>query len=214
MLKTLLTSAAVSLMAMSAQAATVSPLDVIPDADRDYFNGFESIQSGSNHPNTYTEDNIVVTQVSDQPNDIWTSYNPGGGEGAFSWYPNGGDYGYTKISLADGGSFDAIGMLMGSGNGSHVSIWYSLRLDGVEVDGGTFLHTRAFTYVGFSGGIFDEIWLRDGNPTRVGSLTDGSHNALALDSIEVSSVAPVPLPATLPFLLIGLGGFAALRRKS
>lgn len=214
MLKTLLTSAALSLMAMSAQAATVSALDVIPDGDRDYFNGFEGMGSGGAGVSTYTEDNIKVTQVNPGYG-IWNTYNPGGMEGAKSWYPNGGDNGYTSISLADGGDFDAIGMLIGSGNSSHDSIWYSLRLDGAEVASGTFAHTRAFTYIGFSDGVFDEIWIRDGSTTRTSSVTDGTHNALAIDSIEVSAadVAPVPLPATLPFLLVGIGGFAVLRRR-
>ena len=63
--------------------------------------------------------------------------------------------------------------------------------------------------------MFDEIWIRDGSTTRTSSVTDGTHNALAIDSIEVSAadVAPVPLPATLPFLLVGIGGFAVLRRR-
>lgn len=212
MLKTLLTSTALALMAVSAQAATVSPLDVIPDGDRDYFNGFEGMGSGGAGLFTYTEGNITVTQVNPGYG-IWTTYDPGGAEGGKSWYPNGGDNGYTSITLADGGDFDAIGMLIGSGNSLHSSIWYSLRLDGAEVAAGSFAHTRAFTYIGFSDGIFDEIWIRDGNPTRSSSVTDGSHNALAIDAIEVSAVAAVPLPATLPFLLAGLGGFAALRRR-
>lgn len=42
------------------------------------------------------------------------------------------------------------------------------------------------------------------------SLADG----LANYDAAVNGVAPVPLPASLPLMLVGLGGFAALRRRN
>ncbi|MEM6408497.1 MAG: VPLPA-CTERM sorting domain-containing protein [Pseudomonadota bacterium] len=50
--------------------------------------------------------------------------------------------------------------------------------------------------------------------TNVSSVLFDFNNASgAIDNFVVEAVAPVPLPAGLPLLLAGLGGFALLRRR-
>ena len=199
-------------------AVTVHTTDFIPDGSRTGFNGFESIPNDGTFytggAGPYTEGGISVTQINgDSGNDIWVTYRPPGGEGAFGWYPNGGDGGYTRITLSGGGDFANVGMLVGSGYGGDAAnpgafeLWEGATL----IDSGTFAHTTAFHYLGFSGGGFDTILLRDGSSAF--TFYDGTTNAITVDGIEISRA--VPEPETYAMLLAGLGllGFAARRRK-
>ena len=68
-------------------------------------------------------------------------------------------------------------------------------------------------------GLSDELFapgvlLATGDTLDAG-LIDFTSNPDAFDllTIEISQVAPVPLPASLPLLLAGLGGVAVLRRR-
>ncbi len=185
---------------MSAQAATIYTSDFIADNTRTNFNGFEGMGSGSSFAPLYTEGGITVQQISGAGNNIWTTYNPGGIQGSYIWYPSGGDYGYTRITLSSGADFFNVGMLVGSGNGSHYTVYFELRNNGALVQSGTFAHTVAMHYIGFGGGGFDEVLLRDGATGT--NAFNGTHNALALDAIEVSgSGTPVPEPMTLGYVL-------------
>jgi hypothetical protein len=89
-----------------AYGATVSLNNTISSPD--YFNGFEGATYNDYNSATYTEGNITVTQF----NGDVSSY-PGGMEGTKSWYSK--DFGYTKISLANGDDFGDIGFLAGVG---------------------------------------------------------------------------------------------------
>ena len=197
----------------AAQAATVQTTDYI--ASPTHFNGFEGIVGGSNGDfgPTYTEDGITVTQVNGRTNNIWTTATPYvGGQGNYSWYPNGGDLGYTDITMQGGGQFGDISFIAGSGwgGGAH-SLYYELALGGNVVQSGS-LSQVSGDWLGFSGGGFDEVRVRDSNGFT-SSLNDGQLNALAIDSIK--TVGAVPEPETYALLLAGLGavGWVARRKQ-
>lgn len=100
--------------------------DFINDSLRSNFNGFENI-TGSHYDGStaYMEDGITVQQINgDAGNDIWVAYNGSHQEGQRSWYPNGGDHGYTQISLSSGLNFEDVGMRIGSGFGQRTTKYY------------------------------------------------------------------------------------------
>lgn len=198
-------------------AIVVHTDDFIPAASVTSFNGFENIPNNGTHysggDGPYTEDGITVTQInSGKP--IWVGFfHP---QGSFGWYPDGGDQGFTQITLQGGGDFSSVEFQVGSGLGSGADkVLYEL------LEGGNVVLTGSIPgqgndvshYLGFSGGGFDAILIRDeqGNPSA--TVTDGGINALALDAIEV---AAVPEPST--FLTSGMVGLMGLgyawRRKA
>lgn len=195
----------------AAQAATVQTTDYI--ASPTHFNGFEGIGSHTDFGPTYTEDGITVTQVNGETNDIWTTATPYvGGQGNYTWYPNGGDHGYTDITLQGGGQFDDIGFIAGSGwSGGASSLYYELALGGSVVQSGT-LSLAFGQWLGFSGGGFDEVRVRDSYGST-SSLNDGQTNAFAIDSIK--TVGAIPEPETYALMLAGLGavGWVARRKQ-
>jgi len=202
--------------AVAVQAApVVHTTDFINNAERTQFNGFESVPSDGTMytgSGTYTEGGITVQQDSPAAFGIWVTYNPGGGEGNFAWYPNGGDNGYTTLSLSSGLDFGDVGFLIGSGNSTHSRAYFELWDDGALVLAGSVNHMTGFHYLGFEGGGFDTILLRDGVAGL--SMTDGTHNALAIDSIEVRASQQVPEPASMALAALGLAGLGITRRKT
>ncbi len=208
--------AALSISATMSQAATVSITDVIADGERDHFYGFEDLPSTGSFGATTSGDNITVTQVGGQSNDIWTGYLPGGGEGNRAWYANGGDRGYTAIRTTDGSDLDALGLLVGNGNSSNRTAHYSLRLDGAEVASGSFVNSGPLSYIGFTDVTFDEVYLISVITGAFSFFGDGTQNALVVDAIEVSlaDTPAVPLPAGGLMLLSGLAGFGLMRRRA
>lgn len=211
----LLTLCAV-LAAGAAQAApVVHTTDFINNAERTQFNSFESIPNdGSMYTGSgaYTEGGISVQQINPSPYGIWVTYNPGGRDGNRAWYPNGGDSGYTSLSLSSGLDFGDVGFVIGSGNYSHSLAYFELWDDGALVLSGSVAHGTSFHYLGFEGGGFDTILLRDGVAGR--SLHDGTHNALAIDAIEIRASQQVPEPASMALAALGLASLGVLRRKT
>ena len=178
-----------------------------------YFNGFEKIKTSGiffSGGTVYSEGGLTVTQYqADQGNDIWVTL--GNAEGVRSWYPNGGDNGYTGIELTSGEDFSEVSFLFSSwGSGS---LQYSLLNNGMEVLGGTYSSpSGVLTRAGFSGGGFDQLLLRSGSE---GSIGDARIQALQLDSIKADSlVAAVPEPGTFALLALGMAGMIVRRRKA
>lgn len=202
----------VSLVSPAANAITLHTSDFINDASRANFNGFESIQNdgmfytGGSGP--YIEDGIKVEQINGEPpNDIWINCDCATYEGSYSWYPTGGDFGYTKIAMADGSDFNDIGFYSSSG-GFPSLILFDLLLDGSSVfTGSTSVTNDSFYYIGFSGGGFDTVLVRDN--WGGGSFYSGTENGLTLDAIETSAV---PIPTAVWLFGSGLIGLIGISR--
>jgi hypothetical protein len=198
---------------LSLATPIVHTSDFIDDANRSHFNSFENIPSknglynGGSGP--YIEDGIRVEQINGDAGDsILVNYDPGGRDGQYSWYPIGGDRGYTQISLASGLDFDDVGFLIGSGIiPARGPAYFELLNDGIRILASSITHQSAFHYLGFEGGGFDTIRLWDGaNGTSV------PINTLFLDAIETRTrTSAVPEPGVLSMLGLGLLGLGATR---
>jgi hypothetical protein len=189
--------------------------DFIADGGRSHFNGFEAIPNdgafytGESGP--YTEDNITVSQVNGDPgNQIAIDYLWTGTQGIRSWYPSGGDFGYTQISMSDGSDFQDVGFNFFSGFGSNSLVMYELVANGTTVLSGT-APIMTENYLGFSGGGFDTIRIRD-DPSPPGEFYDGTNNAVTVDNIETA--VPEPTTFTLWMLLGSLGWVVGRRRRT
>ncbi|NUM34119.1 MAG: hypothetical protein HUU50_06225 [Candidatus Brocadiae bacterium] len=192
----------------SIQAVNIHTTDFIDNSQRTHFVAFGSSSSAVNL--VYIENGVRIQQVNGQSED--GSYFPNGGY----WYPNGGDYGYTKITRTDGLDFVNVGFQLYSGGGASTGA-YRLYNDGVFVTGGTFSIGSMFAlYVGFSGGGFDEIRVRDFYSTAPSTANhlnfyNGTPNALGLDSIELSGTS-VPEPHSLFLSLLSIIALFLLRK--
>jgi hypothetical protein len=190
-------------------------VDFIDDDSRTHFNGFEAITAvngfytGGSGP--YVEDTIAVQQVNgDAGNDMWVTFRYWeGSQGGFAWYPNTGDRGYTEISLLGGIDFQRVGFNYGSGGfyqtGLTSQILYELLHDGAVVLTGSADLTPNVNYLGFSGGKFDTIRVRDTLMVPGGAVTDGAYQALVIDNIEMRHNV-VPEPSA--FALFGIGAMS------
>lgn len=196
-----------------------------------HFNGFEGAvaQSSGAYPGgSYTEDGLRVQQII-QPgfgSSIRTNSVAGGFEGFQSWGPPGGDFGYTQIAKSDGSDFVDVGFLVGSiygtaasngnNNRSSVSIYYQLLDNGALVTSGT-LDNQAVDahWLGFAGGGFDEIRLRDNDISVNALYTQGRSNGLVVDSIKTrgDAVTAVPEPGGLALASLALGVMAGVLRR-
>lgn len=216
---------AMSLLTTLANASVqVFTSDFIPDDRRALFNGFEGADGGSTYflpiP-VYVEDNIRVDQVNGDtyPDiDLYNSSWHSAGANGQSWYPNAGDYGYTRITLADGSDFHQLGLYRGTG-GTTSRLFFELYDDAQLVASGSVSHTNEdlAQYLGFSGIRFDELLLAE--DTQFGACVNtgvrtGCFNALALDSIEVAVPEPgsARLAAAALTSLLLLSGIRSRRR--
>ena len=186
----------------------VNTTDFIDESSLTHFNGFEGFSNSfKNGKNYYEEGGIQVRQIFAQAgNDIILSSSI---EGERSWLPNGGDYGYTEITMASGDEFTALEFLFLGPNLNNQAVHYSLWNDGqVVFEGALDIGKKEQGVLGFEGGGFDQLFVRSGY--RNASIFDRSVNGLNIDSIQVISATstPVPEPSAIAIFLLAL---AALR---
>jgi hypothetical protein len=212
---TLAIAAMACFMAGSTQAAIVThSTDFIADATRSHFNGFEAIPNDGIHytggSGAYSEGGISVLQGNpDAGNTIWINYRPTGVTGNHAWYPDGGDHGYTQITMSDSSDFSDVGFAVSSGGGANTVFFELFNNGGLVMSGSS---AMASHYLGFSGGGFDMIRLTD-NCCGATNVSGGGYQALVVDSIETAGAA-VPEPASVAiFGIAGLGLALARRRK-
>lgn len=206
-----------ALSSLQAKAATLSFADVIPDVSRDYFNGFEALPQSITLPNTHSEGGITVTQVNfgGLVSSSALGWSP---QGLASWNPQFGLSHFSRITLTGGGSFGALGMLIGSGNILQTTtVWFRLWLNGAVVQTGSFTPSAITSYVSFLGGGFDTLDIRDATVPQTGFDNGGQPylSTIRLDSIEAlaPAPAPVPLPASALLLAAALGVAGLIRRR-
>ena len=181
--------------ARSVRAATVHTDDFIADASRTGFVGFESLPNALVGSRSHVEGALRIDQIQFQSSGARSDMLPAAfsPEGERGWLPNGGDFGYTRISRLDGGDFSSVGLLRGSLYSSDQKLLYALYDNGVQVQTGTvaphdFLSNAR--YLGFSGGGFDEVRLRDGQGTF--AFNDNIKNGLAIDAVETAGLSAPP----------------------
>ncbi len=201
-----------------------------------HFNGFEGAQAQSSGPypgDSYTEGGIKVTQqyAPSAGKSIRTDSVAGGFEGSKSWGTPFGDYGWTDITKSDGTDFVDVGFLIGSAYGRAVSggsntwssvyVYYELWNNGAKVFSDT-LNSQSVDahWLGFSGGGFDEIKLRDGGDfvNALDMSSRGFANGLFIDSIKTAGdragdSTPVPEPGSLALAGLAFGVSMAARRR-
>jgi len=212
-------------VAVPSQAAIgVHTSDFIADGTRTHFNGFESIpndgQFFTGGAGPYTEDTIQVQQINGDPGNaisvvvttVWTGF-----QGSYSWYPSLGDLGYSELSLAGGVDFQDVGFNYATGGSEliHRDILFELLDNGAVVLSGktpvtAYPYIGGPDYLGFSGGGFDTIRMRD--TSGGGSVTDGSFQALAIDNIETGGGSP-ELSTWMLLACSGLAGVVLRRRR-
>ena len=195
----------IALMAFLSQTAFSAPIlhtsGFINAVERTNFVDFESMGAMTTFGSTFTQDSVTVNQVNGVLTtcglSCWLSNS------TMTWYPDGGDNGWTEIARADASDFINIGS--GSGfSSSGKSVQYELLNNGLSILLDFIVTpTSADGYIGFSGGGFDQIRLH--NTLSSGSFGDGALSALATDNIELSGTAPVLEPGTLALLGLGFG---------
>lgn len=214
----LLTSLALAAMvACSAQAASVHLADIVatPTGVMD-FEDAPDLFNGAIGRNT---NGIRIQQInSDGGNDIWSASGLGDGR---SWYPSGGDDGWTRIRLVGGTNFDALSFFGGSGWITQPqSLYFELADDGAVVLSGTLDATFTGSWFGFAGGDFDEVRLRASQGQVTGLLDcpsggpggSGGCNNAWVDNIHIGA-AVLPLPSTAWLVLPALLAAAATTRR-
>jgi hypothetical protein len=195
-----------------AKAVSVLTTDFIADSDRTNFAGFEGLPfriDGGIH----IEDGLRIEQVNKYPHDIFitSQYLDWSPEGTRSWYPNGGDWGYTRITRTDGSDFVDLGLLRGSGHDPSASspallLMYQLFDDGNLVQQSTLLHQHSASYLGFAGGGFMGSLPRASSTiSPMGSLSTASNWRGSRSQSLNPPRSPCSAPASLASVWCGVG---------
>ena len=216
-----LTATALLISGLFTASAFAAPIvhttDFIPNNTRTALVDFETLPDSVAFGSSFSQAGVNVNQRNGQPNDIYTScWSCWANIDTRSWYPNGGDNGWTELSMANGFDFDSVGMDIGSG-GSQSSghfVQYELLDNGNRVLLGEFGVGANWTdvYLGFSGGGFDTVRLRSFVNSFGGApFGNGALQALAIDNIELATSQRVPEPGALALVGIALMGAALTR---
>jgi hypothetical protein len=197
-------------------AATVHLANIVPVATA--VNDFELAPAFL--ANTWAQQGVRAVQAFGDPGlgQMWMA--SGFGNGNRSWFPDGGDNGFTRIWLDTHEPFDGIAFFGGSGWLSpEQTMYYELALDNVVVLSGSLPATFFGSWFGFAGGDFDEVRIR-ASQGNVNGLFDcpsggigGNCNFAWLDDIRVGA-AVVPVPSTAWLVLPALLAAAGARRRA
>jgi hypothetical protein len=135
-------------------------------------------------------------------------------DGMRHWYPNGGDDGYTMISLESGGDFSNVGFRVANGGtptGWQPTLLYGLYSNDTLVSHGALTgQFPELQYLGFSGEGFNKIVLRTGKYRPHWSFEQNFYSAergmnyLYVDAIEVKAVPEVGVTPLLAVLVVFL----------
>lgn len=186
-------------------AISVHLSDFIPTVSRTNFNGFEGLPATATFTGPYTEDGVTVEEIETPPREIDTYYageidpNYAGRvqEGDRSWRGNGGSFGYTKITRADGSGFLNMGFRIANDNSEAGTMLYRLMSNGNLVLSGSFdMYSHRIGFLGFSGGGFDEVDARVAHSAYGWNGSDFFHfrggGSLHIDSVELADAVPEP----------------------
>lgn len=198
-----------------AQAASVHLANIVPaPGSVEDFTFAPNLSSGAIG---LASNGFNVNQINGDPGlDIWANSGLGNGK---SWYPDGGDDGYTRIKRNPGFNFEALSFFGGSGyTAAPQTMYFELLDDGVLVLSGTLDASFAGSWFGFAGGDFDEVRLRAtrGNVTALDSCPpqDPGYrcNYAWLDDIRIGTAA-VPEPGSAALALLALLAMRAPRQR-
>jgi hypothetical protein len=198
---------AVAALAPANAAVTVHTNSFITNVGS--YNGFEGLGPASYPGNTpYTEDGITVEYVGSAS--ITTTSQMM--EGNYSWYPNGGGAGYTKVTF---GPTNAVQFALGSGWLDGLpALQYQVLSAGNVIASGEFAGVSKYTgfsYFGFSGMPMDELRLQV--QSSAGNMfSPFAYEAGTYDAFTTGAVVPEPASWALMIAGFGLVG-AAMRRR-
>lgn len=192
-----------------------------PDAEATY----ESAPALLGGQPGWVEQGIRTEQVGGDGgnSDIWTASGLGNGDA--SWFPDGGDDGYTRITRTLGQNFGSVSLFAGIGwldpDGPSL-IAYELLDDGVAVLAGSLAAPFTGGVFGFTGGDFDELRLRAYRgplPTfdTCVPVANARCNYLWVGQVRISddpTTLPTPPAAALVALGLALLGWQRRRKPA
>lgn len=220
-----LTLLALTTLALTASspswAATVSFVSTNPIGSPDLLTDFSSLPVTNISGAARNLDGFTIQQINGDPgNSIFTfitmapppnSPLSGSADGKI-WYPAGGDFGYTKLTLTSGDNFGDVGLFVGSAVSTSF-LAYQLLDNGLNVGSGVLSgNTGKFHWLSIAGGGFDTIYLKDGGTNNINFITPNK-NYLALDKVLVDQPTIVPVPGAVWLMGSGLLGLLSLKRR-
>lgn len=203
------------LLSLAANASIALPIptatDFIAAGSRTNFVDFEAYGEQTNGLQVFIHDGVRVEQVNGDGDGILSTCRSAcwWSNDTLSWYPNGGDHGWTEISRADGSDFVHMGLRVsnitpGGGGLSHYLMFEVLNDGASLLVGSAILPGGHDGFIGFTGGGFDvvRLLLPDFGCCGTSTFWTGELQALAIDDIELANV--IPEPETYALLLAGL----------
>jgi len=200
----------VGLLALFAAAITPAHADVIT---------FDTapLSSSSGFTGSVVE-GLYLYSVSSGTLDVAAHGNPGQDMQGFYPASNGSQNGVLTITRTDGGTFkfgsmDVAVVSTAAGGGIGYSVYGTLNGAYAASGGGGGAASTTYNYASWSSidtsAVLDTVQI-----TLQASTTDDNHVYVAIDNVTLTNVSPVPEPATMAVLAVGIAGLAAARRRA